>query len=103
MGRVRAGAGSFVFLVIAPGVVAVLIPWLLTGWEAESWWAPLRVLGALMIGAGLVVLLEAFARFALHGIGTPAPVAPTERLHECLTDDQRSDGEVHGGRRRVSL
>jgi protein-S-isoprenylcysteine O-methyltransferase Ste14 len=26
------------------------------------------------------VLLEAFARFVLDGIGTPAPVAPTERL-----------------------
>ena len=26
------------------------------------------------------MLLEAFARFVLDGIGTPAPVAPTERL-----------------------
>jgi protein-S-isoprenylcysteine O-methyltransferase Ste14 len=80
MGRLRAGAGSFAFLLIAPGVVAGLIPWLLTGWEAETWWAPLRVVGGLMIGAGLVVLLQAFARFALEGTGTPAPVAPTERL-----------------------
>jgi protein-S-isoprenylcysteine O-methyltransferase Ste14 len=76
----RAAAGSFVFLLIAPGVVAGLIPWLLTGWEAETWWVPLRVLGGLMIGPGLVVLLGAFARFVLEGIGTPAPVAPTERL-----------------------
>ncbi len=30
--------------------------------------------------AGLAVLLEAFARFVVEGIGTPAPVAPTERL-----------------------
>jgi protein-S-isoprenylcysteine O-methyltransferase Ste14 len=80
MGRVRAGAGSLAFLLFAPGVVAGLIPWLLTDWEAETWWTPLRLLGGLMIGAGLAVLLEAFARFALEGIGTPAPVAPTERL-----------------------
>ena len=33
-----------------------------------------------MVGAGLAVLLEAFARFVVEGIGTPAPVAPTERL-----------------------
>jgi len=33
-----------------------------------------------MIGAGLAVLLSAFLRFVLEGIGTPAPVAPTERL-----------------------
>lgn len=26
------------------------------------------------------MLLHAFARFALEGLGTPAPVAPTERL-----------------------
>jgi protein-S-isoprenylcysteine O-methyltransferase Ste14 len=38
------------------------------------------VLGGVLIAAGLAVLLEAFARFALEGIGTPAPVAPTERL-----------------------
>jgi protein-S-isoprenylcysteine O-methyltransferase Ste14 len=78
--RARAVAGSFVFFLIAPGVVAWLMPWLLTGWEVHAWWPPLRVLGALMIGAGLVVLLEAFVRFAFEGIGTPAPVAPTERL-----------------------
>ena len=79
--RARPIAGSFVFLLVAPGMVAGLIPWLLTGWEVHAWWPPLRVLGGLMIGAGLLVLLEAFIRFALvEGIGTPAPVTPTERL-----------------------
>ena len=33
-----------------------------------------------MIAAGVAVLLEAFIRFVVEGIGTPAPVAPTERL-----------------------
>jgi hypothetical protein len=33
-----------------------------------------------MIGVGLLVLLGAFVRFALEGIGTPALLAPTERL-----------------------
>ena len=80
MGRARAAAGSVVFLVVAPGVVAGLIPWLLTGWSGHEWWLPVRVLGGLMVGAGLAVLLEAFARFVVEGIGTPAPVAPTERL-----------------------
>jgi protein-S-isoprenylcysteine O-methyltransferase Ste14 len=69
-----------VFLVAAPGVVAGLVPWLLTGWSAHDWWLPVRVLGGLMIAAGLAVLLRAFARFVAEGIGTPAPVAPTERL-----------------------
>jgi protein-S-isoprenylcysteine O-methyltransferase Ste14 len=78
--RARAIAGSFVFLLVVPGVVAGVVPWLLTGWEVHVWWPPLRALGGLLIGGGLVVLLDAFARFALEGIGTPAPVAPTERL-----------------------
>jgi protein-S-isoprenylcysteine O-methyltransferase Ste14 len=78
--KARAATGSVVFLVAAPGVVAGLGPWLLTGWEAEAWWPPLRALGVLMLVAGLAVLLHAFARFVVEGIGTPAPVAPTERL-----------------------
>jgi protein-S-isoprenylcysteine O-methyltransferase Ste14 len=80
MGRARAAAGTLVFLVVAPGLAAGLVPWLLTGWEADGWWPPLQVLGALMIAAGLAFLLEAFVRFVVEGFGTPAPVAPPERL-----------------------
>ncbi|HYX77279.1 MAG TPA: isoprenylcysteine carboxylmethyltransferase family protein, partial [Gaiellaceae bacterium] len=29
---------------------------------------------------GVAVVVESFARFAIDGIGTPAPVAPTQRL-----------------------
>jgi protein-S-isoprenylcysteine O-methyltransferase Ste14 len=80
MTRARAAVGSAFFLVLAPGVVAGLVPWLITGWSANEWSPPLRVIGGLMIGVGLAVLLPAFLRFAVEGIGTPAPVAPTERL-----------------------
>ena len=80
MGRARAAAGTLVFLVVVPGVVAGLVPWLLTGWDAHDWGLPVRLVGGLLIALGLVVLLEAFARFVIEGIGTPAPVAPTERL-----------------------
>jgi protein-S-isoprenylcysteine O-methyltransferase Ste14 len=72
-----------VFLVLAPGVVAGVIPWWLTGWHVEEpfpYWLPLRVAGVILLCAGLVVLVEAFVRFVLEGGGTPAPVAPTERL-----------------------
>ena len=30
--------------------------------------------------AGLPVLLDSFARFAIQGLGTPAPIFPTRRL-----------------------
>jgi protein-S-isoprenylcysteine O-methyltransferase Ste14 len=80
MSRARAAAGSLVFLLVAPGVVAGVVPWLLTGWESSDPPAALVVLGAALIVAGVAVLLHAFARFAIEGIGTPAPVAPTEHL-----------------------
>jgi protein-S-isoprenylcysteine O-methyltransferase Ste14 len=79
----KAATGSFVFLVLAPGVVAGLVPWRLTGWrvlEPLPYWLPLRVLGVVLISVGVVVLLQAFARFVVEGLGTPAPVAPTEHL-----------------------
>jgi protein-S-isoprenylcysteine O-methyltransferase Ste14 len=78
--RASAAVGSLTFLVLAPGVVAGLIPWLITGWSAHEWWVPLRALGAALIAGGLLVLLHAFARFVIDGLATPAPTAPTERL-----------------------
>jgi protein-S-isoprenylcysteine O-methyltransferase Ste14 len=75
-----AAAGSALFFALAPGVMAGLVPYWLTGWEAKGTWTPLVVLGAVLIAAGLVVLVQAFVRFVVEGIGTPAPVAPTEHL-----------------------
>lgn len=71
--------GSFVFLVLAPGVVAGLLPALISGGEGS---VPLAVelVGWIAVAVGVLALLGAFARFALDGLGTPAPVAPTERL-----------------------
>jgi protein-S-isoprenylcysteine O-methyltransferase Ste14 len=80
MARIRAAAGSLVFLAVAPGVVAGLIPWWLTGWSAHAWPLAVRCAGGVMIASGLACLLPAFVRFVVEGLGTPAPVAPTERL-----------------------
>lgn len=81
--RSVAATGTAVFFALAPGTVAGLIPWWLTGWrlgQPLAGWAPLRVAGALLVLAGVGVLLHAFVRFVVEGLGTPAPVAPTERL-----------------------
>jgi protein-S-isoprenylcysteine O-methyltransferase Ste14 len=81
--RGRAAAGSLIFLLLAPGIVAGVIPRLLTGWDEEAAfadWLPLRALGFGLIAVGLAVLVEAFARFVVEGLGTPAPVAPTQEL-----------------------
>ncbi|MEO5920130.1 MAG: methyltransferase, partial [Pseudolysinimonas sp.] len=80
--RVRAWVGTIVFLFLAPGIVAGLIPWLITGWRVPEWgawmWPVAIVSGALILG-GLIVLLDAFVRFA-RADGTPAPPAPTAHL-----------------------
>ena len=80
MRRSAAALGSSLFLALAPGTVAVLLPWWLTGGRAGQWWPPVRVLGLVPLAAGAVVLLSAFTRFVAEGLGTPAPVAPTEHL-----------------------
>src|SRR5690349_12740986 len=78
--RAKAAAGSALFLLVAPGVVAGLVPWAITGWRVETDSAPTRVVGAFMVGIGVAFLLYAFARFVIEGMGTSAPVAPPERL-----------------------
>ena len=76
-----AAAGSALFFLLAPGMVAGVVPWWLTRWRVDSaFFAPLRVVGLLLVAAGTLVLLQAFTRFVREGAGTPAPVAPTERL-----------------------
>ena len=80
MRRSAAAVGSSVFMAVAPGTVAVLGPWLLTGWSGTGWWPPARVIGGALILVGGLVLVQAFTRFVVEGLGTPAPVAPTEHL-----------------------
>lgn len=78
--RLKATVGSVLFLLVAPGTIAGLVPWLITGWRSADPWLGLQLAGALLTATGVAVLLHAFSRFVVEGIGTPAPVAPTERL-----------------------
>src|SRR5918993_512119 len=83
MRRPTAAVGSALFFLLAPGVVMGLIPWLLTRWQAREplpYWVPVRVLGGILLVAGLIALIQAFVRFVVEGLGTPAPVAAPERL-----------------------
>ena len=38
------------------------------------------MVGVLVIAVSILALLESFARFALQGLGTPAPILPTRNL-----------------------
>src|SRR6059058_276933 len=83
MHRASSIFGSAIFLVAAPGTVAVYAPWAISHWHLTPpllGWFPLRVIGVFMIAAGTPVLLDSFVRFAIQGLGTPAPIAPPQRL-----------------------
>lgn len=83
MRKVLALLGSAVFLVIAPGFVAGLVPWWISHWQVEAPFFGLpvfRFAGSLLVALGLIGLLNSFVRFALQGLGTPAPVFPTRHL-----------------------
>src|SRR5256885_9162908 len=80
--RVRAWVGTVVFLLLAPGVVAGLIPALITGWRNprdDGWIVLITIVAAVVILSGVIVLLGAFVRFA-RADGTPAPAIPTVHL-----------------------
>ncbi len=80
--RVRAVLGSVLFLIVAPGTVAGLIPCWISKWKVQPVSSGFLVpaFGVLVLVTAILFLLEAFARFALQGIGTPAPVLPTQHL-----------------------
>jgi len=83
MSKAMSILGSALFFVVAPGVVAGLIPWWITSWEfrpAFLGFEVTRVIGLALIIAGIPGLIDSFGRFALQGLGTPAPIAPPQNL-----------------------
>ena len=83
MRRLFAILGSFLFLLIAPGFIAGVVPYWISRWHsgpAFTGSSALRILGMLLIIFGVPLLLDSFTRFALQGLGTPAPVFPTRHL-----------------------
>ena len=80
--RNAAAVGTAIFLILVPGTTAGLVPWLLTRWRVRD--PPphpaIRLVGLVLVVVGSIVLIGAFVRFVTEGRGTPAPIAPTERL-----------------------
>ncbi len=77
--------GSFIFLLLAPGLVAGLVPWWISQWQMRPPFFGLsgfRIVGGLLIVIGMPMVLDSFVRFAIQGLGTPAPVLPTRHLVE---------------------
>src|SRR5258708_15813967 len=83
MRRISAIAGAALFFVLAACTVAGWVPWWISRWQISPpllGFASLRIVGGVLILAGLPVLLDSFVRFAVEGLGTPAPVFPAKYL-----------------------
>ena len=83
MSKITAVLGSALFFVIAPLMLAGFIPWWVTQWEFRPAFFGLdltRILGGILIIVGVPGLVDSFSRFALEGLGTPAPIAPPQKL-----------------------
>lgn len=71
---------TILFTIFVPGTVIVYIPSRLTGGFARPASCPLMWLGAIVITFGAAIYLRCAWEFALRGLGTPAPIAPTKYL-----------------------
>ena len=83
MSKAVAVLGSALFFVAAPLMLAGFIPWWITHWEFRPAFFGVdltRILGGILIIAGVPGVVDSFARFALEGLGTPAPIAPPQKL-----------------------
>lgn len=81
--RISPGLGSILFLIAVPGTVAGVVPWWISRYQPAPpflGFEPFRWLGLVLLALGGLLLFETFARFALVGRGTPAPIYPTEKL-----------------------
>lgn len=83
MRKPEAILGSAIFFIVAPLLFAGVVPAWITHWRIHpplfDLWGS-RIAGAVLLLAGIVGLVDSFARFALQGLGTPAPIAPPKHL-----------------------
>jgi len=71
---------TILFTLVVPGTVAIGIPlWLVGGfaWPRAGW---LTIIGAVAFAVGAAIYFRCAWEFAVRGLGTPAPIAPTKFL-----------------------
>ncbi|MDI2098848.1 methyltransferase family protein [Ruicaihuangia caeni] len=81
--RLRHWLGTLTSLVVLPGIIGVLLPWLITRWDVADWgiMQPLAMgLAYVLIIGGAWFLTHSYVRFAGEGAGTPSPLVPAEQL-----------------------
>jgi protein-S-isoprenylcysteine O-methyltransferase Ste14 len=68
------------FTIFVPGTVAILIPYWLLGGFTRPPNGPFTWLGAVVFALGASIYCRCAWEFAVRGLGTPAPIAPTKFL-----------------------
>ena len=71
---------TLVFTILAPGFVTVGAPYLLLGGFAPVRPGFVSWVGILCVAIGAAIYFSCARQFAVQGLGTPAPVAPTKSL-----------------------
>lgn len=71
---------TIVFTIFVPGTVAVLVPWWIAGGFRNPGGGFLTWVGIIVTAAGAAIYLRCAWEFAVRGLGTPAPIAPTKFL-----------------------
>ena len=83
MRKFAAILGTMLFFVIAPFTAGFVVPWWIAGWRVGPPFmgnALFQCAGILLVLIGVVPIIESFGRFAVVGLGTPAPIAPPKHL-----------------------
>ncbi len=71
---------TILFTIVVPGTVAVYTPMRLAGGYSWPQPAPLTWLGVICVVIGTAIYFRCAWEFAIRGLGTPAPIAPTKYL-----------------------
>lgn len=71
---------TIVFTIFVPGTVGVLVPWWIAGGFRIEGSGVLTWLGFFVIVVGAAIYFRCAWEFAVRGLGTPAPIAPTKFL-----------------------
>ncbi len=78
--RFWAIVNTLLFSILVPGTVAILVPrWLLGGFVRPTN-GPLTWIGGATFAVGAAIYFRCAWEFAVRGLGTPAPIAPTKFL-----------------------
>jgi protein-S-isoprenylcysteine O-methyltransferase Ste14 len=68
------------FTIVVPGTVAVVVPLWLTGGIRRPAYGALTGVGVIAVACGAAIYFRCAWEFAVRGLGTPAPIAPTKFL-----------------------